>query len=107
MKALLVLPAAAWIATAANATSAGERAPGVAEKCFVSNDLYAAVRPAIDDAFALVLAEVNANTVDMCLAQNTRARVLLDQAMARREGARGAGVRSHPQFQKRAYSASS
>jgi hypothetical protein len=35
---------------------------------------------ATDDAFALVLPEVNANAVDMCLAQNTRARVLLDQA---------------------------
>jgi DDE superfamily endonuclease len=49
--------------------------------------LYAAVRPATDDAFALVLPEVNANTMDIfldrfaaCLAQNAHAIVLLDQA---------------------------
>jgi hypothetical protein len=87
MKTLLILPSAAWITTAANATSAGERAPGLAEKHFVSNDLDAAVRPAADDAFLLVLPEVNANTVDIfldrfaaCLAQNIHAIVLLDQA---------------------------
>jgi hypothetical protein len=45
------------------------------------------VRPATDDAFALVLPEVNANTMDIfldrfiaCLVQNTYAIVLLDQA---------------------------
>ena len=87
MKALLILLAAAWITTGANATSEGERAPGRADKRFVSIYLYAAVRPATDDAFALVLPEVNANTTDVfidrfaaCLAQNTHAIVLLDQA---------------------------
>ena len=104
MKALLILLAAAWITTGANATSEGERAPGLADKHFVSTYLYAAVRPATatDDAFALVLPEVNANTMDVfidrfaaCLAQNTHAVVLLDQA-----GAHGAGGRSHPQHQK-------
>jgi hypothetical protein len=87
MKALLILLAAAWITTDANATSEGERAPGLADKRFVSTYLYAAVRPATDDAFALVLPEVNANTMDVfldrfaaCLAQNTHAIVLLDQA---------------------------
>jgi DDE superfamily endonuclease len=87
MKALLILLAAAWITTGANATSEGERAPGLADKRFVSTYLYAAVRPATDDAFALVLPEVNANTMDVfldrfaaCLAQNTHAIVLLDQA---------------------------
>ena len=87
IKALLILLAAAWIATDANATSEGERAPGLADKRFVSTYLYAAVRPATDDAFALVLPEANANTMDVfldrfavCLAQNTHAIVLLDQA---------------------------
>jgi hypothetical protein len=87
MKALLILLAAAWITTGANATSEGERAPGLADKRFVSTYLYAAVRPTTDDAFALVLPEVNANTMDVfldrfaaCLAQNTHAIVLLDQA---------------------------
>src|SRR6266702_641084 len=115
IKALLILLAAAWIATDANATSEGERAPGLGDKRFVSTYLYAAVRPATDDAFALVLPEVNANIMDIsldrsaaCLAQNTHAIVLLDQArMARREGACGAGGRSHPQHQKRACSSSS
>ena len=111
MKALLILLAAAWITAGANATSEGERAPGLADKRFVSTYLYAAVRPATatDDAFALVLPEVNANTMDVfidrfaaCLAQNTHAVVLLDQA-----GARGAGGRSHPQHQKRVCSSSS
>jgi len=71
MKALLILLAAAWITTGANATSEGERAPGLADKRFV----------------ALVLPEVNANTMDVFidrfaarLAQNTHAIVLLDQA---------------------------
>src|SRR5260370_37781035 len=112
IKALLILLAAAWIATDANAPSEGERAPGLADKRFVSPYLYAAVRPATDDAFALVLPEVNANTMDIfldrfaaCLAQNTHAiRAARSSRMARREGARGAGGRSHPQHQKRAYS---
>ncbi len=87
IKALLILLAAAWIATDANATSEGERAPGLADKRFVSTYLYAAGRPATDDAFALVLPEVNANTMDVfldrfaaCRARNTQAIVLLDQA---------------------------
>jgi len=87
MKALLILLAAAWITAGANATSEGERAPGLADKRFVSTYLYAAVRPATDDAFALVLPEVNADIMDIsldrsaaCLAQNTHAIVLLDQA---------------------------
>jgi hypothetical protein len=54
MKALLILLAAAWITTDAKATSEGERAPGLADKRFVSTYLDAAVRPATDDAFALV-----------------------------------------------------
>ena len=82
MKALLILLAAAWITTDAKATSEGERAPGLADKRFVSTYLDAAVRL----AFALVLPEVNANTMDVFLdrsagrAQNTHAIVLLDQA---------------------------
>jgi hypothetical protein len=65
----------------------GESAPGLADKRFVSTYFYAVVRPTTDDAFALVLPEVNANTMDVfldrfaaCLAQNTHAIVLLDQA---------------------------
>ena len=115
MKALLILFAAAWITTDANATSEGERAPGLADKRFVSTYLDAAVRPATDDAFALVLPEVNANTIDVFidrfaarLAQNNpRHRAARSSRMARREGARGAGGGSHPQHQKRAYSSSS
>ena len=117
MKALLILLAAAWITAGANATSEGERAPGLADKRFVSTYLYAAVRSATatDDAFALVLPEVNANTIDVFidrfaarLAQNNpRHRAARSSRMARREGARGAGGRSHPQHQKRAYSSSS
>ena len=64
----------------------GERAPSLADKRIVSTYLYAAVWPTTDDAFALVLSEVNANTMDIfldrfaaCLAQNTHAIVLLDQ----------------------------
>ena len=65
----------------------GERAPGLADKRFVSTYLHAAVPPATDDAFVLVLPEANANTMDIvldrfiaCLVQNTH---------APREGARG------------------
>ena len=68
MKALLILLAAAWITPDANATSVGERAPGLGDKRFVSSYRYAAVRPATDDAFALVLPEVNAGTTDIFLA---------------------------------------
>src|SRR5262249_39173874 len=87
MKALLTLLAAAWITTDANATSERERAPGLADTRFVSTYLYAAGRRATDDAFALVLPEVNANTMEVfldrfaaCRARNTHAIVLLDQA---------------------------
>ena len=117
MKALLILLAAAWITAGANATSEGERAPGLADKRLVSTYLYAAVRPATatDDAFALVLPEVNANTIDVFidrfaarLAQNNpRHRAARSSRMARREGARGARGRSHPQHQKRVCSSSS
>src|SRR5262245_61278132 len=115
MKALLILLAAAWITTDAKATSEGERAPGLADKRFVSTYLDAAVRPATDDAFALVLPEVNANTMDVFLdrsaghAQNTHAivRTARSSRTARREGVRGAGGRSHPQHQKRVCSSSS
>ena len=64
----------------------GERAPGFADERFVFH-LPLCVRPATDDAFALVLPEANANTMDIfldrfiaCLVQNTH---------APREGARG------------------
>src|SRR5262245_39996367 len=80
---------------------------------FVSTYLDAAVRPATDDAFALVFPEVNANPMDVflnrfaaCRAQNTHAIVLLDQAGRHVEKTfRGAGGRS--QHQKRVYSSSS
>lgn len=97
MKALLILLAAAWITTGANATSEGERAPGLADKRFVT----------------LVLPEVNANTMDVRSlrraprAEHPRHRAARSSRMARREGARGVGGRSHPQHQKRAYSSSS
>ena len=68
----------------------GERAPGFADKRFVFH-LPLCVRPATDDAFALVLPEANANTMDIFLdrfaawlAQNTRA---IDQAGWHREKA--------------------
>src|SRR6266849_340186 len=74
-----------------------ERAPGLADKRFVSTYLYAAVRPTTDDAFALVLPEVNANTMDIIprsLRRKPRAEHPRHRArssrMARREGARGA-----------------
>ena len=44
----------------------GERAPGLADKRFVSTYPYTAARPTTDDAFALVLPEVNANTMASC-----------------------------------------
>src|SRR6266851_8164922 len=92
-----------------------ERAPGLADKRFVSTYLYAAVRPTTDDAFALVLPEVNANTMDIIprslrrvpRAEHPRHRAARSSRMARREGARGAGGRSHPQHQKRTCSSSS
>src|SRR6478672_11799666 len=116
MKALLILLAAAWITAGANATSEGERAPGLADKRFVSTYLYAAVRPATatDDAFALVLPELNAKpsmyssiASPRASRRTTRHRAARSRRMARREGARGAGGRSHPQHQKRVCSSSS
>src|SRR5260370_14774500 len=86
MKALLILLAAASITTDAKATSEGERAPGLADKRFVSTYLDSAVRPATDDTFALVLPEANANTMTVFLdrssdrAQNTHPFVLLPHA---------------------------
>ncbi|TMJ42769.1 MAG: hypothetical protein E6G86_08960 [Alphaproteobacteria bacterium] len=65
---------------------ASVRRPSATSASFPPN-LYAAGRPATDDAFALVLPEVNANTMDVfldrfaaCRARNTQAIVLLDQA---------------------------
>ena len=117
MKALLILLAAAWITAGANATSEGERAPGLADKRFVSTYLYAAVRPATatDDAFALVLPEVNTNNhghIPRSLrrvprAEHPRHRAARSSRLAPREGARGAGGRSHPQHQTRVCSSSS
>jgi hypothetical protein len=82
MKALLILLAAPWQTQLLGASAA----PGPANKRLVSTYLYAAVRPATDDASALVLPEVSADTMDMfldrftaCLAQNIHAMVL-DQA---------------------------
>src|SRR5262245_2641853 len=89
MKALLILLAAAWITAGAKATSEGERAPGLADKRFVSTYLYAAVRPATatDDAFALVLPELNAKpsmyssiASPRASRRTTHAIVLLDHA---------------------------
>ena len=44
----------------------GDRAPSLADKRFVSTYPYTATRPATDDAVALVLPEVNANTMASC-----------------------------------------
>ena len=83
MKALLILVAAAWQTQLLRASGA----PGLSNKRLVSTYLYAAVRPATDDASALVLPEVSADNMDIfldrfaaCLAQNIHAIVLLDQA---------------------------
>ena len=88
MKALLILLAAAWITTDANATSEGGAGPR--RQALRFHLPLAAVRPATDDAFTLVtlvLPEVNANTMDIfldrfaaCRARNSHAIVLLDQA---------------------------
>ena len=71
----------------------GERAPGPCRQA-IRFHLPLCVRPATDDAFALVLPEVNANTMDIFLdrfaawlVQNTHAIVLLDQAGWHREKA--------------------
>lgn len=45
----------------------GERAPGVCDQRFVSTYIYGAVRPMTDDAFALVLPEVNAASMQIFL----------------------------------------
>src|SRR5262245_11241675 len=73
------------------ATAGGPRA-SVRRASLTSDSLC--VRPATDDAFALVLPELNANTMDIfldrfiaCLVQNTHVIVLLDQAGWHREKA--------------------
>src|ERR1700756_285232 len=108
MKALLILLAAAWITTDAKATSKGERAPGLADKRFVSTYLDAAVRLATDDAFALVLPRGQCQhhgriprSLRRPRAEHPRHRTARSSRTARREGVRGAGGRSHPQHQKR------
>ena len=114
-KALLILLAAAWITTGANATSEGERAPGLADKRFVSTYLYAAVRPTTGRCLRARPPRAQCQTIDVFidrfaarLAQNhPRHRAARSRRMARREGARGAGGRSHPQHQKRVCSSSS
>ena len=65
----------------------GERPPGRCDKRFLSTYIFAAVRPGTDDAFALVLPEAKAVTMDIFLAQfsNTlptgvHAVLLLDRA---------------------------
>ena len=64
----------------------GERAPGLADKRFVFTYPYTAVRPTTDDAFALVLPEVNANTMASCCS-------IKPDGMARRRSR--SGGRSH------------
>src|SRR5262245_11052757 len=65
----------------------GERAPGLVDQRFKSTYPYAAVRPTTDDAFALVLPEVNAATMEIfldgfgaSLPPDTHAVLLLDRA---------------------------
>jgi transposase len=65
----------------------GERPPGRCDKRFLSTYLFAAVRPGSDDAFALVLPEAKAATMDLFLARfaetlptGVHAVLLLDQA---------------------------
>jgi transposase len=65
----------------------GERPPGRCDKRFLSTYIFAAVRPGTDDAFALVLPEARAATMDIFLAQfsntlptDVHAVLLLDQA---------------------------
>ncbi len=65
----------------------GERPPGRCDKRFLSTYIFAAVRPGTDDAFALVLPEARAVTMDIFLAQfsdtlptGVHAVLLLDQA---------------------------
>ena len=50
----------------------GERPPGRCDKRFLSTYIFAAVRPGTDDAFALVLPEATAETMDLFLARSTR-----------------------------------
>jgi len=45
------------------------RPPGRCDKPFLSTDIFAAVRPGFDDAFALVLPEARAMTMDLFLAR--------------------------------------
>jgi transposase len=47
----------------------GQRPPGRCDKRFQSTNIFAAVRPTTDDAFALVLPDANAGTMDLFLAE--------------------------------------
>ena len=65
----------------------GVRPPGRRDRRFLSTYIFAAVRPGHDDAFALVLPEARAVTMDLFLAQfsetlpaGVRAALMLDQA---------------------------
>lgn len=65
----------------------GERPPGRCDKRFLSTYIFAAVRPGTDDAFALVLPEATAETMDLFLARfsatlpdDVHVALLLDQA---------------------------
>ena len=65
----------------------GERPPGRCDKRFLSTHIFAAVRPGTDDAFALVLPEATAETMDLFLARfsatlpdDVHVALLLDQA---------------------------
>ena len=65
----------------------GERPPGRCDKRFLSTYIFAAVRPGTDDAFALVMPEATAETMDLFLARfsatlpdDVHVALLLDQA---------------------------
>src|SRR5215217_5332877 len=65
----------------------GERPPGRCDKRFLSTYIFAAVRPGTDGAFALVLPEATAETMDLFLARfsatlpdDVHVALLLDQA---------------------------
>jgi hypothetical protein len=65
----------------------GQRPPGRCDKRFKSTYIFAAVRPTTDEAFALVLPEANATTMDIFLAEfaktlpeTAHVALLLDQA---------------------------
>jgi len=65
----------------------GERAPGLVDQRYQSTYLYAAVRPTTDEAFALVLPEVNVAAMEIfldgfaaSLPANTHAILIFDRA---------------------------